>query len=405
MSVGFTPEMEAWDAIARESRLSKLRKQDDRPLIYVAVTSHGFGHATRSASVVGTLQKLWPALLPIMVTRAPRWLLDSYLDQDFVYRPRSLDVGVVQGDSLFIDRGATLDQLRNIRNQAQSIVKAEVDFIRQMAEKSGRVVLILADLPPLAAALGQATGIPCWAMGNFGWDFIYQDWGKPFEQEIRWIREQFGQCDRLFRLPFHEPMDSFPLITDVGLTGGTPQFSDDELRDRLSIPNRPKERTVLLTFGGLGLDAIPYDRLSYFSDWHFITFDRSAPDLPNLTRIADPVDPSRATRDYRPVDLLPICGKVVSKPGYSTFSEACRLGTPIISIERQGFAEAPVLLEGLRDYAYHQIVDGAEFFEGDWTFLKDDPTPPRLGADQLDKDGNGAIAQAIVNQFRRDSPA
>ncbi len=400
MSVGFTPEMEAWEAISRESRMAKLINQGDRPLIYVAVTSHGFGHATRSASVVATLQKLWPSLLPIMVTRAPRWLLDSYLEQDFVYRPRSLDVGVVQGDSLLIDRTAPLDQLREIRTQARSIMPTEVDFIRQMAEKTGQVVLILADLPPLAAALGRATGIPCWAMGNFGWDFIYQDWGEPFATEVNWIRDQFGQCDRLFRLPFHEPMAAFPQITDVGLTGGTPKFSDDDLRDRLRIPNCPKERTVLLTFGGLGLDAIPYDRLSYFTDWHFITFDRNAPDLPNLTRITDPTDPTRATRDYRPVDLLPLCGKVVSKPGYSTFAEACRSGTPIISIERQGFAEAPILLAGLRDYAYHQVIDGAEFFEGDWTFLKDDPTPPRLGPDQLEKDGNGAIARAIINQFR-----
>ncbi|MEM9771988.1 MAG: glycosyl transferase [Cyanobacteria bacterium P01_D01_bin.73] len=400
MSVGFTPEMEAWEEIARESRLSKLASQGDRPLIYVAITSHGFGHATRSASVVATLQQRWPALLPIMVTRAPRWLLDSYLEQDFVYRPQSLDVGVVQGDSLFIDRAATLDQLRDIRTNARSILAEEVDFIRQMAEKGGRVVLILADLPPLAAALGKLTGIPCWAMGNFSWDFIYRDWGETFAPEVDWIREQFRTCDRLFRLPFSEPMDAFPNIVDVGLTGGMPRFDDDELRDRLRIPNCPNERTVLLTFGGLGLDAIPYDRLGYFSDWHFITFDRSAPSLPNLTRIADPADPSRATREYRPVDLLPLCGKVVSKPGYSTFSEACRLDTPIVSIKRQGFAEAPILLEGLRNYAHHQIIDRAEFFEGDWMFLKDDPTPPRLGADRLDRDGNGAIARAIVDQFR-----
>ena len=403
MSVGYTPEMEAWEAIAREEKRSKMRakaEQGDRPILYVAVTAHGFGHATRVASVVATLQKLWPTLLPVMVTRAPRWLLDSYLEQDFIYRPRSLDVGVVQGDSLFIDRQGTLDRLQDIRQQSQSLLAAEAGFIKQMSVKNGRVVLILADLPPLAAALGELTGIPCWAMGKFGWDFIYRDWGDPFAGEVAWIQEQFGKCDRLFRLPFHEPMASFPTITDVGLTGGSPRLTPDELREQLRIPEVPKERTILLTFGGLGLDAIPYDRLTHFPDWHFLTFDRNAPELPNLTRIADPVDPSQATRDYRPVDLFPLCGKIVSKPGYSTFSEACRFDMPIISIERQGFAEAPILLEGLQNYAHHQIVDGPQFFEGDWNFLKDDPLPPRIGSEGLDKNGNQAIARAIIEGFR-----
>ncbi len=400
MAGGLTPEMEAWEAIARESRMAQVTQSSDRPILYVAVTAHGFGHATRVASVVATLQKMWPALLPVMVTRAPRWLLDSYLEQDFIYRPRSLDVGVIQGDSLSIDRGATLDRLQDIRKQSQSILAAEAGFIRQMSVKNGRVVLILADLPPLAAALGKLLGIPCWALGNFGWDFIYQEWGAPFAQEVEWIQKQFSLCDRLFRLPFHEPMASFPKITDVGLTGGTPRFSPEELRERLRIPNCPRDRTILLTFGGLGLDAIPYDNLMMFPDWHFVTFDRSAPDLPNLTRIADPDDPTQATREYRPVDLLPICGKVVSKPGYSTFSESCRFEVPIISIERDGFAEAPILLDGLRDYAYHQIVDRAQFFEGPWTFLKDDPLPPRLQNNRLPTDGNRAIAQAIIDEFR-----
>jgi hypothetical protein len=78
---------------------------------------------------------------------------------------------------------------------------------------------------------------------------------------------------------------------------------------------------VLLTFGGLGLQQIPYENLTHFPDWQFITFDSSAPDLPNLVKITD--------HKYRPVDFMPICGRVVSKPGFSTFAEAVKLGVPI----------------------------------------------------------------------------
>lgn len=48
-----------------------------RPVVYFAVTNHGFGHAVRSASVVANIIELNPEILPILVTTAPRWLLDS----------------------------------------------------------------------------------------------------------------------------------------------------------------------------------------------------------------------------------------------------------------------------------------------------------------------------------------
>ncbi|HEY9689767.1 MAG TPA: glycosyl transferase, partial [Coleofasciculaceae cyanobacterium] len=187
-----------------------------RPILYVAITAHGFGHATRAAALIDKLLRLRPDVLPVLVTTAPRWLLGSYISGEFLYRPRALDVGVVQQDSLTIDQAATLTQLQELRSRAPSIVAAEVDFIRQMSVKNGRVSLVLADLPPLAVDIAQAAGIPCWAVGNFGWDFIYRDWGSEFNLEADWIADRFGRCDRLFRLPFNEPMASFPVIEDVG---------------------------------------------------------------------------------------------------------------------------------------------------------------------------------------------
>jgi hypothetical protein len=67
-------------------------------------------------------------------------------------------------------------------------------------------------------------------------------------------------------------MPAFPNIQDVGLTGGNPRYSNDRVREIFGIET-PLEKTVLLTFGGLGLEEIPYQNLQQFSDWQFITFD------------------------------------------------------------------------------------------------------------------------------------
>lgn len=353
-----------------------------RPILYVAITNHGFGHAARTASVAAAIAQLCPEILLILVTTAPRWLLESYIQGDFIYRPRALDVGVVQADSLTIDKAATLEKLKQIRTQQRSLVAGEVNFIRQ-----NRVNLILADIPPLAAVIAQTADIPCWMSSNFGWDFIYRAWEGEFIEIADWISDCFSKCDRLFRLPFHELMSAFPVITDVGLTGGSPRYQVDELRAIWGI-TASVEQTVLLTFGGLGLQQIPYDNLRQFPDWQFITFDYSAPDLPNLLTIRD--------RKYRPVDFMPICGRIVSKPGYGTFAEALRVGVPIVSLTREEFAESDLLIEGITSYAHHQILSPAEFFQGSWEFLNQLPHLPRR-SQPMAMNGNETIAQDVVN--------
>ena len=196
-----------------------------RPTIYIAITNHGFGHATRTASLVATIQKLFPEALLIMATTAPRWLLECYIDGDFIHRQRAYDLGVVQADSLNMDKSATLEKLLEIKKNQNSIIASEVDFIRQ-----NRVNLILADVPFLATAIAKAANIPCWIISNFGWDFIYRDWGGEFIEIADWIGEFYSKSSRTYRLPFHEPMQAFANIIDIGLTGGSPRFDSEEIR-------------------------------------------------------------------------------------------------------------------------------------------------------------------------------
>lgn len=354
-----------------------------QPAIYIAVTSHGFGHAVRTATVAEKLQQLRPDIPLIFVTVAPEWLLRSYVLGEFVYRQRVFDVGVIQSDSLTMDKQATLNKMQGIIARQDSIIAEEADFIR-----NNNVGLILADIPALAAPIAHAAGIPCWMMSNFGWDFIYRDWGEDFKEVVQWIAKYYSQSDRLFRLPLAEPMSAFSQITDVGLTGSTPSYGK-EIKQKFQL-TAPAEKTVLLTFGGLGLQSIPYHNLKQFPDWQFITFDRTAPDLPNLLKVAD--------NTLRPLDFMPICGRIVSKPGYSTFSEALCLDLPIVSLTRQDFAEASVLLKAIQDYSQHQIISTDEFFKGDWRFLNQDMLPPRK-TEHLAKDGATQIAQEISNYF------
>jgi hypothetical protein len=352
--------------------------------IYIAITNHGFGHAARTAAIAGKLQKLLPSIKLILVTTAPRWLLECYIDGDFIYRQRGFDVGVVQADSLKMDLDATLVKWQDIIASQDEIIAEEVAFCQEQG-----VSLVFGDLPPLATLIAKKLGVPCWMSGNFGWNFIYRDWGEEFRAIADWIGDCYQQCDRLFRVPLHESMDRFPIIEDVGLTGGDPKYPLDKIRDKFNL-TQPKERTILLTFGGLSLDAIPYQNIDRFPDYQFITLDAHAPDLPNLVKALD--------RAYRPVDFMPLCDRVVSKPGYSTYAEALKLQIPIVSLTRSGFAESEIILNGMQDYGYHQVISPDLFFADNWDFLNLPLKPPRLKT-KLATDGNQAIATAIINYF------
>ena len=360
-----------------------------QPILYVAITNHGFGHTTRSSALVDELQHRCPDLKVIVASTAPQWLINSYIRADYIYRPRAFDIGVIQSDSVTMDKAATLEKLQHIRQSQDEMIREEAEFLKQQG-----VGLVIGDIPPLATKIAHAAGVPCWMVSNFGWDFIYRDWGDEldgaFVEMTDWIADCFSECDRLFRLPFAEAMSAFKTIEDVGLTAGSPRYDNDELRQKFGI-TAPKEKTVLLTFGGLGLAEVPYDALRERTDWQFITFDHQPPsDLPNLLKITD--------RTYRPVDFMPLCGQIVSKPGYSTFAEACRVEVPITSVERHGFAEAPVLTKGIQDHAHHKILKLDELYAGDWGFLDTPFNPPQTNQ-TFRKDGNKAIAQAILQYF------
>jgi hypothetical protein len=336
--------------------------------IYAAITNHGFGHATRTCALLNFIAQHTPNLRLILCANVPKWLLDEYLPWSltaeagrFTHRHRFFDVGVLQTDSLYINHQGTLDNLEQLVADHQDLVASEVAFLQET-----EVDLVFGDMPPLLTEIAHQVGVPCWMAGNFGWDFIYRDFGKSFGPIADWFSSMYAQCDRLFRLPFHAPMANFPVQQDVGWTGGLPRVPADQLRARFGLdPQRP---TALLTFGGLSLAAIPYDNLTRFSDWQFITFDRQAPDLPNLTLAA--VD------GLRPVDLMPLCDRVITKPGYGTLSEISRVGVPVVCLTRTGFAESPILLEGVRQTCNHIIIEPEDFYTGSWDFLTAAMTPP-----------------------------
>ena len=66
------------------------------------------------------------------------------------------------------------------------------------------------------------------------------------------------------------------------------------------------------------------------------------------------------------LDALPFCARHLGKPGYSSFCEAISLGVGLHVFQRDGFAEAKALIDGLQSYAAHRLLERHALELGEW---------------------------------------
>ncbi len=349
-------------------------------LICACVSSHGFGHGSRTASVLCELAALRPDWRLVISTGLPPAFLElSFGPVPFEVRPCRWDVGVVQADALGADAGATLTALERLEEELPALVEREARWL----EAQRQPVLVLGDVPPAAALLARRLQVPLVWLASFGWDAIHAPMGPAFRPGVERHRRLYGQGDLLLHCPLALPMDWGVPEVRLGLTSSRPRLDPARLARELALPAE-RERVVLVSFGGLGM-AIDPALLARWPEHVFIGPEPLLATVPNGRCLPPGV---------RPLDLMPLAGRLITKPGYSSFCEAFSQAVGIHLVHRSGFAEAPVLEEDLRDHGWHRLLSQEAFRRGDWEL--DLPLlPPRHGP--LAVDGASTAAETLVS--------
>ena len=357
-------------------------------LILACISAHGFGHGSRTAAVLTALHR-----------RKPHWRLvvSSALSADFLamamgavpfeQRHCHWDVGVVQADALGADPGATLAALEALELRLPAQLEAEAAWLQQQNEP----VLVLGDVPPAAALLAERLGAPLVWLANFGWDAIYGAMGSLFEPHADQALALYRRGQLLLQCPLAMAMPWGMPAVSLGLTAGVPRLDAQQLAASLDLPADP-ERCVLISFGGLGLDFDP----AVLARWPEHGFVGSSPELAQAPngRLLPP--------GVRPLEILPRCRRIITKPGYSTFCEALGQDVGIHLVHREGFAEAAVLEAALQRHGHHRLLSQAAWQAGDWQL--DQPLlPPEQGA--LPRDGADQAAAALVQFLQETCPS
>ncbi len=354
-------------------------------LIYACISAHGFGHGSRSLAVLAEVAALRPNWRLVLSTALP----DSFLSLGmgavpFESRPCRWDVGVLQADALGADPEATLLALTQLERDLPAQLDQEAAWL--MAQ--GQPVLIMADVPPAAALLADRLDAPLAWLASFGWEAIYGPMGDAFAPWAQQCRDLYGRGALLLHCPLAMPMEWGVPEIHLGVVCSRPRQPLAPLAERLSLaPDR--QRNVLLCFGGLGL-AIDPAALSRWPEHVFIGPDPALADLENGRVLP---------ADCRPLDVMPLVARMVTKPGFSSFCEAFSQGVGLHVVERHGFAEAAVLERELRRHGQHRWLSQAAFHAGDWQL--DQPLlPPQEGPLALDGAAQAAAALVALGEGR-----
>ena len=358
------------------------------PKVYAVISSHGFGHAARTAHMLSILQKQNPQVDLILNTSVPRNFFERILREPFEIRNNPLDFGIIQSDGITIDLSSTSRRLRELIRNQENIISEEVSFIR-----SRKISFIFGDIPFLVPDIAKRSGTPFVLMGNFGWDFIYSYYGGEFSEFSRWVGDCYSKTDLLLRLPFHEEMSAFPRIHDCNLVGGYPRYSAEYVKEKLNI-NGEEGDILLITFGGMGLNQIPFQILKRFNGADgkkitFLIYENIPPKYSDVKNIR-----SVGGHSFNPVDIMQICSGAITKPGYGMLSEALRVNCPLYVLDRKNFRETPILISSLKKYFIHSILSEEDFFHSEWNFLDEKMKEPLVPGISF-SDGNEEVVQII----------
>ena len=325
------------------------------PLIWSAISAHGYGHAAQVVPVLNELSRRIPSLHIILRTNVPRNFFESRMTVPWELRPARMDIGCLQHGPLTMDWDATWQAHRTFHAQWEARFEEETLAIRE-----ARPDLVIGNTPYLAMAAGAAAGGPTVAIASLSWDEILQDHVDPKQPWqtglLEDIRRAYGQASLLLRLTPGLPMPAFRHAVDIGPIAAPLPPAKARIREQLHIPDQ--DALVLVAFGGIRLESLPFDLMESMPGIQFLI---DGPVPPQYSRVH-----SLATLSERFNTLLSSVDVIMTKPGYGTTLEAVATHVPVVYVRRYDFTEENQIVAYLHRYGRGVELSRADFLKARW---------------------------------------
>lgn len=368
-----------------------LRKRTTR--IAFTLTSHGYGHMTRSLAVLREFLGLYPQVEATVCTTIPRDVVAREISRPFRYRARDYEPGTAQKNCFLVDKEATRTAYGSFLRELPGRLREEESFLEHCHG-------LVSDIPALPVRAASNVGIRAIGFSNFTWDWILEPLLEDTELSgvPGQLAEDYASGDLLLRLPFSPLENPFPRSEDVPLVGRLARLQPEEVRRRLGIETRDPRKLVLVCAGGWGTDGWSEIRVAGCEGFRWLL-------VGGVPLIADgPVIrlPSVLPEGLSFPDLVQACDAVLTKPGYGIASECLLHRTPLVGVERTDFRETAELVRVLRTTGPFAELSLEDFGAGRWEpalrAALSDKSPWR----EFPRDGAAKVARRLGDCFEID---
>ncbi len=322
-----------------------------RPTLFVAISSHGFGHLAQTAPVVNALWQRLPSLRVVVQMAAPKTLLASYLARPFEHLSLAADIGMLMSSSLDVRAKESAEAYAAFHRDWEGQVDRQVELLRRY-----RVDVVLANVPYLLPAAAARLDIPSIVLCSLNWRDIYAAYcggGKGAAPVLRQMEDSYQAATR-----FLQPTPSMDMAWLANRQPIGPIARRGRSRRRgieKALRLRAGERVVLLSFGGIA-SRLPLDDWPRFPGIRFVVSGGDNPGRPGFYPLDTPRMPY--------IDVLCSVDALLTKPGYGSFAEAACNGIPVLYLPRDGWPEAPCLTKWLKRVLPCREIGRSVFEEG-----------------------------------------
>lgn len=315
------------------------------------VTSHGYGHAVRTAAICNEFSS---GTELVFRTGVPRSFFEEEVNRPFDYAAKEFDCGCRQFDGVTVDIDATLALYKEIASRNAERLDDEA---RWCAENG--VSVIASDIAPFAFEVAKHARIPSAAVTNFTWYTIYEEYAahKPeFIPYLDKMKSQYALADLCLSLYPAADMPYFARTAEVGPVGRVGTDVRDRIAGELGID--AGKRLALIYVGNFGMDAVVWGNLGKIDGWEFFGL-YPLPGAPANYHVI-----SKSAFRYQ--DCVASADAMVGKLGYGTCAECLLSGLPIVYLPRTEFAEYPVLHAAMQEWGHGYLVSPADFYSLAW---------------------------------------
>lgn len=329
------------------------------------ISDHGFGHAARSCLILKALMN--QGIEVAIISAVPKWFFtDKFVDTPSKWSllEEQVDVGLFQLNALKSDFSETANHLAEFWRKPDLKISKIMAFL---AEKHPTLAYL--DIPAVGVLVAEQLKIPTIALGNFSWDWIYQDLVSHdsqkcdakdkyiLNQSIQNHQKLYAKVDKLLQLPYPGDFSAFSNaeICPINWVGEKHDSSRNQTLSKLKLD--PSKKYILFSFGGHTLPGFTLEDWPADCELQPLVITQNKNIDQRFTRSNQELTLQNITY----ADVIVASSVIVTKPGYGILTDCLFNQIPMIHLPRGRFAEYPTLLKALDENLNNAFIQPEDF--------------------------------------------